>query len=147
MYPVIYFIARKFCDMKISRFRGRVPKTPKLKCREKCISSSTEIKMHQKNRQWRRWWDFWAWTKFFWRIFKLYIWIEFSLYNVLVYSLRKGQKRVKITPFWNKQVISIFIFYLDREIKMQLNLYFCLNREIKMLRNAILTKNTSFPIR
>ena len=68
--------------------------------------------------------------------------LSFPLYNGLIYCLR-SQKRVKNTSFWNKQVISIFIFYLDREIKMQLNLYFCLNRKIKMQRNAILTKKTA----
>ena len=68
--------------------------------------------------------------------------LSFLLYNVLIYCLR-SQKRVKNAPFWNKQVISILNFYLDREIKMQLNLYFCLTREIKMPGNAILTKKTA----
>ena len=41
--------------------------------------------------------------------------IEFPLYNFLIYCLR-SQKRVKNKPFWNKQVIFVFIFLLGRRI-------------------------------
>ena len=119
--------------MKISRFRGRAQKTAKLKCREKYISSSTaKLKCTKISTT----------TK----ITRFLSLNEFSLtyFQTLHknYCLR-SQKRVKNTPFWNKQVISIFSFYLQREIKMQRNLYFCLDREIKMPRNVILTKKTA----
>ena len=45
-----YFIAWKFRVMKILRFRGRVQKTAKLKCREKCILSWTaKLKCREKS--------------------------------------------------------------------------------------------------
>ena len=44
-----YFIALKFRGIKISRFRGQAQKTAKLKCREKCISTSTaKLKCREK---------------------------------------------------------------------------------------------------